>query len=122
MTRSRCKMLNGRDVRILLKGDAKEAYLELKKHQTVELETILRSFERVKEILRDNPQFGQPIRKELTPAKFKKLGITNLYRVELSNYWRMLYTIEGDTISIYVFILTISDHKEYDKLFGYRKK
>lgn len=115
-------MLHDRDVRIILKGDAKDAYLSLKKRDDKESETILRSFERIKEVLRDNPQFGQPIRKELIPEKIKKLGINNLYRVELSNYWRMLYTLEGDAISIYVFILNLSDHKEYDKLFGYRKK
>ena len=54
------------------------------------------------------------------PNKFKKLGIQNLYRVELSNYWRMLYTIEGTTIEIFLFVLNIVDHKDYNKLFGYK--
>jgi len=36
----------------------------------------------------------------------------------------MLYTLtDGDTVlEIVAFVLTISDHEDYDKKFGYRKK
>ena len=98
----------------------KEAYLELKKRTDKEALSILNSFERVKNILKDNPQYGDTIKKELIPEELKRLGIQNLYRVELSNYWRMLYTIEGNTIEIFLFILNIVDHKQYNKIFGYR--
>lgn len=104
----------------MLKGQGKEAYLELKKRHDKEAAIILKSFNRIKEILKENPQYGDPIPKSLIPDKFKKLGITNLYRVELSNYWRMLYTIEGNTIEIFLFVLSMVDHKEYNKLFGYK--
>lgn len=115
-------MFLGKEVRVFLKGQAKESYLELKKREDKESKTLLSSFERIKEILKENPQYGDPIRKELIPASLKKIGITNLYRAELSNYWRMLYTITGNKIEILVFILNIADHKEYNKLFGYKKK
>ncbi len=113
-------MFLGKEVRILLKGQAREAYIELKKRNDKEAIILLNSIERVIEILRNNPQFGDPIRKELIPDKLKSLGINNLYRVELSNYWRMLYTLEGNKIEIFLFVLNILNHKEYDKLFGYR--
>ncbi len=113
-------MYFGKEVRVLLKGQGKEAYLELKKRHDKEAITILNSFNRVKEILKENPQYGDPIEKDKIPNKFKKLGIQNLYRVELSNYWRMLYTIEGTTIEIFLFVLNIIDHKDYNKLFGYK--
>ena len=113
-------MFLGKEVRILLKGQAREAYIELKKRNDKEALILLNSIERVIEILRNNPQFGDPIRKELIPDKLKSLGINNLYRVELSNYWRMLYTLEGNKIEIFLFVLNILNHKEYDKLFGYR--
>ena len=48
------------------------------------------------------------------------MGIKNIYRLELSNYWRMLYTIEGDRVEIFIFILSIDSHKDYNKLFGYK--
>ena len=115
-------MFLGKDVRIILKGQAKEAYLELKKRNDKESKTILNSIERIKNILKNNPQFGDPIKKELIPNELKKLNIQNLYRVELSNYWRMLYTIEGNRIEIFLFVLKIVNHKEYNKLFGYKKK
>jgi mRNA-degrading endonuclease RelE of RelBE toxin-antitoxin system len=105
---------------IMLKWKAKDAYLELKKRTDKEALAILSSFERVKNILKDNPQYGDPINKELIPKELKSMGIQNLYRVELSNYWRMLYTIEGNNVEIFLFILSISDHNDYNKLFKYK--
>lgn len=112
-------MFFGKEVRILLKDKAKESYLELKKRTDGEAKSILNSIERMKDILKDNPQYGDPIPKRLIPKEFLRYGIQNLYRVELSNYWRMLYTIEGNKIEIFLFILNIADHKEYNRLFGY---
>lgn len=115
-------MFSKREIRVLLKGQAKESFLALKKRGDKEALALLRSIQRIIEILKDNPQFGDPIRKELIPKNFKDQGITNLYRVELSHFWRMLYTLEGNRVEIFVFVLNIMDHKKYNKLFGYRKK
>ena len=113
-------MYFGKEVRVILKGQAKESYLELKKRSDKEAKSILNSIERIKEILKDNPQYGEPVSKKLIPSSLKALGIQNLYRVELSHYWRMLYTIEGNKVEIFLFLLNIVDHKEYNKLFGYK--
>ncbi len=115
-------MYFGKEVRVVLKWQGKDAYLNLKKRDDKEAKSILDSFNRIKGILKENPQYGDPIAKDLIPKKFRKLGIQNLYRVELSNYWRALYTIEGNTVEIFLFVLSIVDHKEYNKLFGYKKK
>ncbi len=115
-------MWAGKEVRVFLKGQARESFLELKKRNDKEALGLVRSIERVIGILKDNPQYGDPIKKELIPDSLKKTGITNLYRVELSNFWRMLYTIEGTRVEIFVFILNIVDHPAYNKLFGYRKR
>ena len=109
-----------KEVRIILKGQGKEAYLNLKKRDNKDSKILLKSFNKVKDILKENPQFGDPLAKKLIPIELKKLGIKNLYRVELSNYWRMLYTIEGNKVEIFLFVLNIVDHKEYNKLFGYK--
>lgn len=103
-----------------MKGQAKDGYLELKKRTDKESQSILNSIERIKAILKDNPQFGDPIAKKLIPKSLKEIGIQNLYRVELSNYWRMLYTIEGSKVEIFLFVLNIIDHKDYNKLSGYK--
>ncbi len=115
-------MFFGKEVRVKLKGQAREAYLELKNRGDKEAETMLRSIHRTIDVLKEHPQFGDPIKKQLIPQKFLEMGIQNLYRAELSNYWRMLYTLEGTQIEIFCFVLSIMDHKEYDQLFGYKKK
>lgn len=114
-------MFAGKEVRVLLKNQAKESFFELKRRGDKESQTLLNSIKRTIELLKENPQFGDPIAKRLIPIKFKQQGIQNLYRVELSNYWRLLYTLEGTTVEIFAFVLSIVDHKEYDKLFGYKK-
>ncbi|MBT4824661.1 hypothetical protein HN695_05140 [Candidatus Woesearchaeota archaeon] len=102
-------------IRLFLRGQAKDRYYELGK-------PILNSFFRVKDILKENPHYGNPIAKKLIPKSLKRIGIKRLFRVELSNYWRLLYTIEGTEAEIYVFVLYIVDHKEYNKLFGYKNR
>ncbi|HLC70611.1 MAG TPA: hypothetical protein VJI32_01300 [Candidatus Nanoarchaeia archaeon] len=119
--RWKCEMFLGKEVRVKLKGQAQDAYIELKKREDKEAQILLHSIHRMIDILKQNPQFGDPIRKQLIPPKFKEMEIQNLYRVELSNYWRMLYTLEGTQVEIFCFVLSIMDHKEYDKLFGYKK-
>ena len=34
----------------------------------------------------------------------------------------MIYTITGNDVEIITFVLEIMDHKDYDKVFGYKKK
>jgi hypothetical protein len=113
-------MFNGKAVRVMLKGDALESFLLLKKRNDKEARSIIRSIERVTFILKDNPLYGQAITRRLFPRELLLMGIQNLYRAELSNYWRMLYTIEGNEIEIYLIVLRIVNHKEYNKVFGYR--
>jgi len=65
-------MFLGKEVRILLKGQAKDNYLELKKRNDKESQSILKSIERIKEILKENPQYGDPISKKLIPNDMVK--------------------------------------------------
>jgi len=113
-------MIFGKEVKVFMKGQAKDSYLSLKNRTDKEAQSLFNSITRITEILKNNPQFGNPISKRLIPQSLIKEGIQNLYRVELSNFWRMLYTIEGTKIEILVFVLNIMDHKEYNKLFGYK--
>lgn len=113
-------MIFGKDVRVILRDQALQSYLWLKERNEKEYQSILRSIERIKEILKTNPFYGDSIPKELIPKDFKDFEIDNLYRAELSNYWRMLYTIKTNRIEIFVFILTITDHPTYNKMFGYK--
>ena len=108
-----------KNIRVFLKGQAKESYLVLQRRHDKEARSLLRSIDRLLERLRENPQYGQPVPRRLYPKSLAALGIQNLYRAELAQYWRALYTIEGDEVGIYLFILAITDHKTYDRMFGY---
>ena len=113
-------MLKNKNVKIFFKGQAKEVYTIIQSRRDKNSKTILNSIKRTINILKENPQYGNPIAKTLIPEKYSRLEIKKLYRVELANYWRMLYTIEGDKIKIFLFILDIRNHKDYNKLFGYK--
>jgi len=108
-------------ISVFLKDQAKDAYFELLKQEDKESRQLLKSLRRVVNILKTNPHYGNSIKKQLIPKHYRLRGIKNLFRVELSNFWRMLYTINGNDVEILVFVLNIIDHKDYNKLFGYKK-
>ncbi len=114
-------------VMVVLSPEAEEAYNYLKgAASTSKIErSILNSINKKKELIKLNPHYGEPISKTLIPREYVvKYGITNLFRVELSSFWRMLYTLTNDEkqVEIIAFVLDIIDHPAYDKKFGYRKK
>ena len=84
-----------------------------------ENQQLLKSIKQKIELIKINPQYGSSVPKKLIPKKFY---VDNLWVVDLTGYWRMLYTLKGTQIEILCFILEICDHNEYNKLFGYRKK
>jgi hypothetical protein len=114
-------------VRLILSEDAEEVYKYLNEHSSESKieKSILNSINKKVELIKANPHYGDPILKKLIPQEYvEKYGVTNLFRVGLSNYWRMLYTLtDGETvIEIIAFVLDIIDHKEYNKKFGYKKR
>lgn len=73
--------------------------------------------------IKENPFYGNQIEKKKIPKSLmQKYKTNNLWRVELNNFWRMIYMIKGSEIEIICFILEICDHKKYNKLFGYKRK
>lgn len=116
-------------VRIQMIGNAAEEFENLNKVvgdeqaegiTNSEHQQLLRSIKQKTDLVRANPQYGDAIPKVL----IKKSGynVDNMWVVDLTGYWRMLYTLKGSTIEILCFVLEIIDHKRYDKIFGYRKK
>ena len=81
---------------------------------------LLKSIERALNLLKKNPFSGKPVPHNLWPEDFSRLP--NLFRMELSQFWRLLYYVAGDEVRIISIVFEICNHKHYDKLFGYRKK
>ncbi len=112
-------------VRIIFSPEAEEVYKYLNKQAPTSRteRIILNAINRKIELIKANFHYGDPIAKKLIPQEYKlKYGVTNLFRVELPNFWRMLYTLtEGETnIEIIAFVLDVIDHKTYNKKFGYK--
>lgn len=112
-------------VRIVFSPEAEEAYNLLNKAAAdFKIErSILNSIDKKKELIKANPHYGEPISKDRIPEEYRiKYGAINLFWVELSNFWRMLYTLTNDEteIEIIAFILDIVDHDKYNKKFGYK--
>jgi mRNA-degrading endonuclease RelE of RelBE toxin-antitoxin system len=122
----------GKEVKVVLSEEATDEYNELNRIVGDELQrgvtssvhqSIFRSVERVKGWLKENPFVGEQVQKSLIPDYYlKKYGITNLWRIDLSDYWRLVYTIQSNEVEIIDFVLNIVDHKKYDKIFGYKEK
>ncbi len=113
-------------IRVILSPEAREVYEYLNREASnskIE-KMILKSINQKIELIKLNPHYGDPISKKLFPEEYKrKYGITNLFRVELPLFWRMLYTLTNNEseVEIIAFILDIIDHKKYNKKFGYKK-
>ncbi len=115
-------------VKVILLDEAEDEYKRLNeligqqikegKENTEEMQ-LLKSIKQKTDFIKANPFYGDNIPKEKIPLSY---NVQNLWRVELTGYWRMLYTIKGDQIEVICFILDILNHKDYDKKFGYKKK
>jgi hypothetical protein len=88
-------------VRTILLDQAKEAFTELNRiageQQAKGMTTsdeiqLLNSIKQKIDLVKQNLFYGDNIKKQLIP---KHLNVPNLWRVELSQFWRMLYTIRG---------------------------
>jgi len=114
-------------VRVILSPEAEEVFKYLNEQAPLSKNeaTILKAVNKKVELIKDNIHYGDHIEKKKIPKEYiTKYDIKNLFRVELPNYWRMLYTLtNGESqVEIIAFVLDLIDHDEYDKKFGYKKK
>jgi len=114
-------------VEVVLSDEAEEVYNYLNREApNSKIERgILNAVNKKTELIKANPHYGNPIAKKLIPREYKqKYGINNLFRVELPNRWRMLYSLtDSETkVEIIAFVLDIVDHPTYNKKFSYKKR
>ena len=117
-------------VRVVLLEEAEEEFKRLNeivgnqiksKRESSEEIQLLKSIKQKISFIKSNPFYGNPIAKNLIPEEYKvKYGATNLFRAELSRFWRMLYILKGNEVEVIAFVLDIVNHPKYDKKFGYK--
>ncbi|MCD6495685.1 MAG: hypothetical protein J7K54_00255 [Candidatus Aenigmarchaeota archaeon] len=100
----------------------RKAREEYEKAQT-ENPQLFKFLERATNDLKENPFCGIKIPKKLWPNDYvKKYSIDNLWKYDMPNAWRLIYTIAKDEVRILAILLEWFDHKNYEKKFGYRKQ
>jgi len=97
----------------------KEAYLKLKEGK-FEDKQMFEFINRAIDDLKENPMSGIRVPNNLIPKDYiKKYGISNLWKYNLPNAWRLAYSLLGDSVKIVSVILEWMSHKDYEKRFGY---
>ncbi len=104
--------------------EAKEVYDFLNEQASTSKKErmILNSLQAKLEIIKKDPHYGNPVSKSKISTYYKaKYSASNMFRVELPQFWRMLYTLTNfeEDIEIIALVLDICSHKDYDKKLGY---
>lgn len=97
-----------------------KAEFESLKKGEYEKRKLYKFIDRAIDDMKKNPTCGTKIPKKLWPKIYiKNYNITNLWKYNLPNVWRLIYTIESDEIRIMNIILEWFNHKQYEKRFDY---
>jgi hypothetical protein len=70
--------------------------------------------------IQKNAFCGTQLSKQLIPKEYKKFGIDNLWKYDLPDGWRLLYSIARRELIVISIILEWFDHKNYERRFGYK--
>jgi plasmid maintenance system killer protein len=84
-----------------------------------EYKLLLKGIEKLKIDYRSGAHVSKKKHRKPFEHYQKKHGIENLWKLNVSQDWRLVYTVVSKGVEIVSFILDIMDHKRYDKTFGY---
>lgn len=97
----------------------KAAFLALKRGKGAEphlFEFLGRAFDDLKQ----DPFCGIKLSKKLWPKDYiRKYEIDNLWKYDLPDGWRLIYTVRANQVMILTVVLEWFDHKEYERRFKY---
>lgn len=81
---------------------------------------LKRHIERAFRDICQNPFCGIQIPKNLIPKEYlQKYQIKNIWKYNLPNAWRLIYSLKGTQLYIISIVLEWMDHKEYERRFKY---
>ena len=97
----------------------RDNYKKLEKGKFEEKE-LFEFINRAMEDLKKNPFCGIRLSNKLIPKVYiEKFGIDNLWKYNLPNSWRLVYSIIGNQVKIVSLILEWFNHKDYERRFNY---
>lgn len=81
---------------------------------------LFKFLDRALDDIKINPECGITIQKRLIPKiYFQRYGINNLWKYNLPNAWRLLYSLAGNRVEIVAVVLEWMKHDEYERRFKY---
>lgn len=102
-----------------LNQSVKDAYLSLK-NKSSEDRKLYKWITQAIDDLKQNGFCGVAIPKDRIPKKYQQeFEKHSIWKYDLPSGYRLIYTIENDSIQIYSIILEWFDHKSYQKRFNY---
>ncbi len=97
----------------------KQAFEKLKETRT-EDRRLFAWLNRAFDDLKKDPFCGIQIQRRLIPKEYvRKHGIDNLWKYDLPNAWRLVYSVAKHEVVILSIIIEWLDHKNYERRFGY---
>lgn len=118
--------MGAKNIEVVLSSEANKIYSFLEKDATVSKSSriLFNSINQKIQLIKTHYPYGDSLPKKLIPKEYKnKYNIQHLFRVELANFWRMLYVFKNNKeIEVVAFILDILDHSKYNKKFGYKNR
>jgi hypothetical protein len=97
----------------------KEAFYKLEEGDASEKE-LFKFINQAMDNIEKNAFCGIQIPKDRIPKEYiKQYGAVNIWKYDLPNAWRMIYTIRGGKAVVISVILEWLTHKEYERRFSY---
>ena len=97
----------------------KEAFYKLEIGDSSEKE-LFKFINQAIDNIEKNAFCGTQIPRKQTPKEYiKKYGVTNLWKYDLPNAWRLIYSIQGGKAVVISLVLEWLTHKEYERKFRY---
>jgi len=114
---------SGRVVKIAFADETLENAFKELRTKRFEERRLAEFLDRAMDDLKQNPFCGLRIPGRQWPKEYvRKHRISNLWKYDLPNAWRLLYTVKGNELEIVAILLEWLNHKNYEKRFGYRNK
>ncbi len=94
---------------------------EFEKLKTIHEKDVYEQLMKAFKNLQENAFCGIQIPKRLIPKEYEKRfgNINNLWKYNLPNAWRLIYTVKNNETVVLSIILEWLDHKEYERRFRY---
>ena len=109
--------MNSKKIRVIFASDELRMSFEALEKSEPEL---FRWISAAMDKLEATPFAGAHLQRALIPKAYvEKFGIDNLWKLNLPQGWRLMYSVGKDGVNIVSIILEWLPHKKYERRFGY---